>query len=111
MQNEAPIYPRGKYHQTPEAIAQRKALADLVWAKADAEKRAKREAQEAFIGPRQRKPRRPLAPRLVAHIESGGCSGDRCRTCNGQGWQMEEYDRGQWTEARCFVCRGTGLGS
>lgn len=75
----------------------------------DAKQRARRAASEAFIGPRPRKARRPLADAAQAHLEAGGCGGDTCRNCKGQGWQMEEYDRDKWTEARCYCCNGSGL--
>ncbi|MAK86541.1 MAG: hypothetical protein CMK96_06285 [Pseudomonas sp.] len=75
-----------------------------------AEMRAKRAAIAALICPRKPAPRRPLADALVAHLKAGGCGGDACPHCKGQGAWMDQYDHDRWTEAECDWCNGTGLG-
>ncbi|MCA0846087.1 hypothetical protein [Salipiger thiooxidans] len=87
----------------------RPGLVEEVIAAFKADQRARRAKREAFIGPRQRKPRRPLADAAQAHIDAGGCAMELCRPCKGQGLYEEEYDRGKYTEAPCWCCRGSGL--
>ncbi|MDO6587361.1 hypothetical protein Q4543_17755 [Salipiger sp. 1_MG-2023] len=93
------------------ALSEMKARANAVWAKMKASQREQRTKQDAFIGPRTRRPMRPLADHAQAHIDAGGCSGDLCRTCSGQGWRLDEYDHDKWTDARCDWCNGSGLGA
>lgn len=110
MQENATSYPRGKYHETPQFKAELAAQTAKIWAQVDAERREQRAKREAFIGPHKRKRMRPLADKAKAHLKAGGCSGDLCRECSGQGWRLEEYEYGKWTDAKCYVCHGSGLG-